>query len=489
MIVTVPMGTAAFALGAVLCSRMLTFRRTLIAVLLAIAGFGFSTLLRSDGMWGDFALGLHWRWLPSPEEQMLASKRTQTPVTLEELTTADIDQALANPEWPAFRGSDRASRQTGTQLALDWDTNGPEELWRIAVGPAWSSFAVAGNLLFTQEQRGKMETVVCYDANSGRQVWAHQFESRFDDPMGGPGPRGTPTLAGGALYALGAEGFVMRLDPKTGEVVWQQDLREVADRQPPMWGFSSSPLVVDSVVIVYAGGKGNKGTLAFDVESGNLCWSAAAGDHSYSSPQLGRLANKTYVLMLTNTGLDVLDPATGEARLGYEWKHEGYRSLQPQVVDGDSVLMPTGMGTGTRRIRVTNNDDELSVEELWTSRDMKPDFNDFVVYQGHAYGFDNAIFACIDLETGARMWKGGRYGKGQVLLLEDSGALLVVSEKGELVLLKADSSKHTELAKLKVLEGKTWNHPVVVGDRLYIRNAQEAACYRLPLAASDLASE
>jgi hypothetical protein len=189
--------------------------------------------------------------------------------------------------------------------------------------------------------------------------------------------------------------------------------------------------------------------------------------------------------MLTNKGLDVLDPATGEARLNYVWKHEGYRSLQPQVVDGDSILIPTGMGTGTRRIRITSSGDEWVADELWTSRNLKPDFNDFVVYQGHAYGFDDAIFACVDLESGQRMWKRGRYGKGQVLLLEDSAALLVASEKGELVLLKADATKHTELAKLKVLEGKTWNHPVVVGDRLYIRNAQEAACYRLPLASSE----
>ncbi|MDA9856684.1 PQQ-binding-like beta-propeller repeat protein [Rubripirellula sp.] len=481
MMFTIPIGIAAFAFTATLCSRMLTRRRTIIAVLMSFIGFGFSTLLRSDGVWGDFAIGLHWRWVPSPEQEMLVAKRDQMRVMLDDVVSADIDQSLANPDWPAYRGADRGGRQSGIQFNLDWQQNEPEELWRIPVGPAWSSFAVAGNLLFTQEQRGAMEAVVCYDANSGREVWVHEVESRFDDPLGGPGPRGTPTLADGGLYASGANGLVMRLDPKTGEMIWQQDLREIADRQPPMWGFSSSPLVTGSIVTVFAGGKGDKGTIAFDTQSGELAWSVPAGEHSYSSPQMGMVAGTDHVMMLTNQELSLLDPETGSERLRYDWKHQGYRSLQPHVVSGDSVLIPTGLGSGTRLIRVKNDENSWSAEEVWTSRNLKPDFNDLVIFQGHAYGFDNSIFTCIDLATGERMWKGGRYGKGQVLLLEDSAALLVISEKGELVLLKADPSEHTELAKRKVLTGKTWNHPVVVGDRLYLRNSQEAACYRLPL--------
>ena len=274
----------------------------------------------------------------------------------------------------------------------------------------------------------------------------------------------------------------MKLDPSTGDVNWQLDLRNVAEREPPMWGFCSSPLVTNGMVIVHAGGGGDKGTLAFDIATGELKWSIASGDHSYSSPQLSLVEGDPLVLMLTNRGIELLDPSTGSIRLNYEWKHDGYRDLQPQVVNGNSILIPTGMGSGTRCIRVTKEGEQLSAEEVWTSRDLKPDFNDFVIFEGHAYGFDNAIFTCIDLETGKRRWKGGRYGKGQVLLLEDSELLLIASEFGDVVLLKATSTAHTELASFKAIEGKTWNHPVVIGDRLYIRNAEEAACYRLPLA-------
>ena len=230
-----------------------------------------------------------------------------------------------------------------------------------------------------------METIVCYKADSGREVWTQQIESRFEDSLGGPGPRATPTLAGDAMFVMGASGPLIRPDPRSGDIIWTQDLREVADREPPIWGFCSSPLVIDSLVIVHAGGKGDKGTLAFDIETGHLRWSAAAGDHSYSSPQSCTIAGADLVLMLTNTGINLLDPQTGQEQLNYEWKHEGYRSLQPQVVDANSILLPTGMGAGTRRIRILKDGDGWSAEAMWTSLHLKPDFNDFVVSQGYAY--------------------------------------------------------------------------------------------------------
>jgi outer membrane protein assembly factor BamB len=350
------------------------------------------------------------------------------------------------------------------------------------VGPAWSSFAVAGDLLFTQEQRGPKEVVVCLHADSGQEIWSQAIETRFYDPLGGPGPRATPTLADGGLFVTGATGAVMRLDPTTGAIVWKQELQTVAARQLPMWGFAASPLVTRGLVIVYAGGEGDKGVLAFEAKDGRLRWSAAAGNDSYSSPQLNTIAGEELVLMLTNEGLRMLEPATGALRLNYEWKFAGYRALQPHLLEDDTLLLPTGMGTGTRAIRITKTGSQLAAEERWTSRSLKPDFNDFVTYQSHAYGFDGGSFCCIDLKTGERKWRGGQYGKGQVLLLESSGLLLVLSEQGRVFLLRTDPNAHVELASFVALEGKTWNHPVVVANRLYVRNSQEAACYELSLA-------
>jgi outer membrane protein assembly factor BamB len=484
---TLPMGMVVFGLGAALLRERRPSIRTGAALLLALAGFGFTTLLRSEGMTGNYVLGMHWRWSQSPEESLLAARKTAAKP--DRTDSGKIRQALSHPEWPGFRGPERASRSRGPQISTNWAALPPRQLWKIQVGPAWSSFAVAGNLLFTQEQRGPMETVMCYDADTGREVWTRQIEGRLDDPLGGPGPRATPTLASGGLFITGATGTFLRLDPATGEVFWNQDLRTVAERKVPMWGFAASPLVTGSVVIVYAGGPDGKGVLAFDSATGALRWSAAAGNDSYSSPQLNAIAGEDMVLMLSNEGLVFLDPASGQQRLNYEWKFSNYRALQPRLVGDDTILLPTGMNTGTRAIRVTKSNGQLVAEELWTSRNLKPDFTDIVTHQGYAYGIDAGIFTCVDLKTGQRKWKGGRYGQAQVLLLENSNLILVAAESGQVVLLAADSNEHVEVASFKALEGKTWNHPVLVGDRLYIRNSQEAAAYQLPLVNAKMAAD
>ncbi|MCA9020252.1 MAG: PQQ-binding-like beta-propeller repeat protein, partial [Planctomycetaceae bacterium] len=192
-------------------------------------------------------------------------------------------------------------------------------------------------------------------------------------------------------------------------------------------------------------------------------------------------AGQTVIAMLTNKELNLLNPADGTVLLSYECTSEGQRVLQPQLVGEDEILIATGMGKGMQKIHVTNKDGKWSAEEVWIVTGLKPDFNDYVIYEGHAYGFDGAIFTCIDLKEGKRKWKRGRYGKGQVLLVKDSGHLLVIGEEGAVVLLKADPSGHEELATFQALEGKTWNHPVLIGDRLYLRNSTQAAAFRLPV--------
>lgn len=485
VVLTLPITLAAFALGLLLSRRVASPKRTWISLLVAAAVASITLGLKSDGVGGNYTFDLRPRWHASPD-QLLASR-------LEKLTDEkDGIAAVAfdNPVWATFRGNSYDGAQKGCAFEEDWVKFPPKELWRHEIGPAWSSFIAADKYLFTQEQRGEDECVVCYDGLTGQEVWVRNYPARFFEALGGLGPRATPTLQGTHLYVMGAEGALVKVNARTGEKVWQADLKaESNSNAPPMWGYSSSPLCIDGKVIVHAGGKNDLGILAFDEHTGKKVWSAAAGEMSYSSPHALKLLEKTWVVLLSEQGAHIYDPTTGKQELMIEWNHNGYRALQPRAIDGDKLLIASGTGSGTRLVQIAAGEsDKLTSEVLWTSKDLKPDFNDYVIYQGHIYGFDNRIFACIDLQTGKAKWKGGRYEKGQALLLEDSGLIIVVSERGELVLLRATPEKHEELFKIQALNDKTWNHPIIVQGRLYLRNAKEVVCYHLPVRSTAAAS-
>lgn len=478
MLYTVPWGISGFTIVLICLARWVSISRTWLALLAALACFGIWDLVRIDTMWGDLHASFSWRWEPTAEELFMrgAAARSQKPTGAAPVA----EQSLAEPEWPGFRGPHRNGVQPGIVLAEDWNSRPPREIWRVRVGPGWSSFAVAGIHLFTQEQRGNNEVVVCYDANSGAERWVHLQTARFWEAMGGAGPRATPTLADGKLFTLGATGLLHRLDPLTGKQVWQRDISADAGREPPMWGFASSPLVTHGVVVVQAGGPDENGMLAYDVETGDLRWTSPSGDHSYSSPQLSVVDGKQCVLMLTNMGITFVDPADGQLLGKHDWPYSGYRVLQPLLLDDSSVLLGSGIGAGTQRIKVRWDKSRFVAEQEWESRNMSPEFNDSVAHDGYLYGFDKNIFACVDIATGKRQWKKGRYGNCQVLLLPSGDQILVMSEDGELILLRASPSELVELTRHRVLEGRTWNHPVLVANRLYVRNGEEAACFEMP---------
>ena len=370
----------------------------------------------------------------------------------------------------------------GVRIATDWSATPPVELWRRAIGPGWSSVAVGGGRLYTQEQRGDDEVVACYDAATGAPVWTHLDHARFFESNGGAGPRGTPTLSGGRVYTLGATGLVNALDAGDGKVLWSRDATADIEAIPSMggaakklpdWGFSSSPLVVDDLVIVAMAGQ----LVAYDLATGERRWVGPKGGVSYSSPQLATIGGVPQVLLASGAGLTSFAPADGTLLWEHKWK--GFPIVQPALV-ADGLLVAIASDSGTRRLAVRHGAADWTVEPRWTSPALKPYFNDFVVHDGYVYGFDGRILACIDLQDGQRKWKGGRYGNGQLVLLAEQDLLLVLSEEGEIALVKAAPDRFEELARLPAVQGKTWNHPVLVSDVLLVRNGEEMAAFRLP---------
>ena len=378
--------------------------------------------------------------------------------------------------WPGFRGPHRDSIIPGVRIKTDWTASPPVKLWSRPVGPGWSSFAVEGDLIYTQEQRGPDEFVTCYNLVTGKPVWAHRDSARFYESNGGPGPRGTPTLSNGRVYTFGATGIANALKAGDGTLVWSRNAASETGAKTPDWGFASSPLVVDDVVLVAASGN----LIAYDAVTGTRRWTGPARGVSYSSPHLATIDGLKQVLLLSSDGLASFDVAEGALLWEHRWK--GYPIVQPALTADGNVLVSVSDSSGTRRLAPARGDSGWTVEERWTSIGLKPYFNDFVVHNGHAFGFDGSILACIDLADGKRKWKGGRYGNGQLVLLDDQDLLLVLSEEGELALVGATPDQFTEVARFPAIEGKTWNHPVLVGNVLLVRNGEQMAAFRLSLA-------
>lgn len=479
MLIGLPAALTAWGIAALALAAFQPLQRSLVTSLAIVGVAVYFGMLRMEGINGSMAAKMQWRWTLTPEDQFLAERAPAAPpakeVTAEPLT-------LSMGDWPIFRGAERNSRVTGVKLATDWTKQPPKELWRQRIGPGWSSFAVVANRLFTQEQRGEQEAVVCYDADSGKELWAHEDKSRFDEIVAGAGPRATPTFADGRIYALGAAGVLNCLDAATGKRLWSSDIATDAQVKPPQWGFSSSPLVAEGLVVVFAGAP-QKGLLAYSAETGKLAWSAAVGELSYSSAQSVKLGEDPYITIATDAGLTALHPADGSLAWRYEWASPKMaRVTQPQFIDATHFLLGSGDGVGTSYVALSPTDVSWQATEVWNTKKFQPDFNDYVVHEGHIYGFDGNIVACLDAATGERKWKKGRYGHGQLLLLADQGVLLILSESGELVLVEANPEKHVELAKHPAVAGKTWNHPVLVGHRLFVRNGEEMAAFELPTA-------
>jgi outer membrane protein assembly factor BamB len=487
-ILAVPGLSLALVAGAVLSRNFSTgMQRATMAAAILVACGGWA-LVRTGGFTAEFKNDLHWRWTPTPEEKLVArsplieppAPAPNPPAKAVEKTADRIvpepPPVSSEPDtpavWPGFRGPHRDSVVAGVRIKTDWNSSPPARIWHRAVGPGWSSFAVGGDLIYTQEQRGPDEVVSCYKLATGEPVWVHKDKARFWESNGGAGPRGTPALSRGRVYTFGGTGILNALNARTGGVLWSHAAATDHGRKVPTWGFSSSPLVLDDIVVVAVSGQ----LLAYDAATGAPRWSGPRHGTSYSSPHLAKIDGEEQILHLSADGV-ISVGLDGKLLWEHDWK--GYPIVQPALTPDGDVLISVTESSGTRRLGIAHDGNRWKVEERWTSNGLKPYFNDFVVHKDHVYGFDGGIMACIDLKDGKRVWKGGRYGHGQLILLADQDLMLVTAEEGDLALVRAVPDQFTELARVPAIEGKMWNHPVLANDVLLVRNGEQMAAYRL----------
>lgn len=379
--------------------------------------------------------------------------------------------------WTNFRGPNRDGKYDEMPVLTNWPAQGLPLVWKEPVGVGYASVAVADGRIYTVEQRRRQEVAAAYDIGTGREVWTQQWNAEYQDETG-DGPRTTPTFDDGWVYVLGATGELRCLNASNGTVRWGKNILSDNGAENLPWAMAASPLVVDDKVIVLPGGTSGKSVVAYNKATGAPAWKVQNDRQAYVSPMLVTLAGKRQVLVVSATRVFGLAPENGALLWSQPWETDnGINVSQPIVVDNNRLFISSGYGKGAALIEISGSGNSLQAKTLWTNINMKNKFNSSVLHEGHVYGLDEGILSCIEVSSGNRKWKGGRYGYGQVLLA--SGHLIVMSDSGELALVKADPSAYTEVAKFAALDGKTWNNPAIADGKLIVRNAKEMAVYRL----------
>jgi len=446
---------------------------------------GWSWLATVDGYGGDGRPLFTWRWAARDESVDTTEEipKLNTPgAVFVDLRSTGVDDC------PAFRGRHRDGVVHGLQLNPDWEQHPPRIAWQQPIGIGWSSFAISGGFAVTQEQRGRDEAVVCYELATGRECWEHRDRARFHEMMGGDGPRATPTLDEGDVYSLGATGILNRLEGSTGSLVWSTNIVDEANAPTSLFGMTGSPLIVQDLVIVNPGGPAAS-LVAYQKQTGKRIWAAGSSPTAYASPQWAHLGNQDQVLTFNADGLFAHAVTDGSLLWSHPWvtPPEFNNVCQPVLwrdsAGAETIFLTSGYGKGCVLLEITTQGTKFVATPRWQNTNMKVKFSSVVERDGYVYGLDENILVCLDLRSGKRMWKGGRYGYGQVSRIDEF--LLILTDEGEVVLCDATPDRHRERARWPVLNGRTWNHPAIAGDTLLIRNDRTAACLKLPVDLKD----
>ena len=438
-----------------------------------------AALFRFRGVSGDLVPIPEFRWTRRALPAAVPGLATTNSVS-----TVPRFNASTSPGFPQFLGPDRNGVLPGPRLDTNWTAHPPAVLWRQKVGAAWSGFVITGDICLTQEQRGGDECVAAYELATGRQLWLHADPVHYNTVIAGEGPRATPTVVSNRVLTCGATGILNCFDLVTGRPIWTRNVVAESGGKIPEWGLASSPLLAAGLVIVHGGTGTQRSLLAFHAEHGQPAWSAAA-NHSYASPSLATLAGVSQLLAFSSRVITAHDPATGNKLWESPWGSANVVCSSPVMVSSQRVVFSSGYGCGAQLLEISRDDanSKLAARLVWKSIRMKAKFAHLFARADSLYGLDDGIFACVDLQDGSLRWKEGRYGHGQGLLVGD--LYLLMAESGELVLLRPTPDAPNELARFRVFSAKTWNPLAFSGDRLLVRNDQEAACLRLKLAARE----
>ncbi|MDA7862651.1 PQQ-binding-like beta-propeller repeat protein [Akkermansiaceae bacterium] len=439
-------------------TRLISF-----AVILAALG-----LVKMDGHTGSFFPQFSWRWSKESAHEI-------PELTGKVAKEGTVIATQGSENFPRFLGAEMKNWVSDSLLPDQWYASQPKELWRKKIGEGWSSFSVAGSYAYTMEQRGETETTICYELMTGKAVWVHEEDVRFEESMGADGPRSTPTIADGKVFSLGATGILNCLDARTGSQLWGKNTLIEFDQNVPKWAKSCSPLVVDGKVIITLGKEARENLAAFDLTTGELQWRSGDYSSSYTSPVLATLAGKRQIVAFQQKSVDGYDIESGEILWSFPVGNPQGNCASPLIL-GDTVITSSGYGYGTHRIKISQTTGGFEAKELWHSRKLKAKFADMVIHDDHLYGLNDGRLVCLNLEDGEAKWRGANFGHGQLLGVGDH--LILQTEQGGISILEISPEEEKVVQELDALDQRTWNHPVLAGRILLVRNDREAISFQ-----------
>lgn len=374
---------------------------------------------------------------------------------------------VTGEDWPCWRGPNLngVSAEKGWQSA--WPQGGPKRLWRVDVSTGFSSLAVSQGRLYTMGNQGNQDTVHCLDAETGKSLWTHSYPCPIDSNNYEGGPNATPTVDGNRVYSLSKCAQLFCLEAATGKVVWSNDLMQQLRLAKPQWGFASSPLVLGNLVILNAGTAGT----AVDKNTGKVVWSNGKGAAGYATPVPYTEANRQCVAIFGAKALLAVDAATGRGLWSFPWETSYDVNSADPIVSGNQFFISSGYDRGCALVQTQGG----RAAKGWENKSMKNHFNPGVLVGGYIYGIDGqagngAALSCLDPKTGQVKWSQPGIGSGALIAAD--GKLIVLGNRGELLVAEATPAGFKPLSRAQVLGGKCWTAPVLANGRIYCRNAR-----------------
>lgn len=373
--------------------------------------------------------------------------------------SAPTRSALAG-DWPEYRGKlrDGISRETGWYKGGD-----PQMVWKANVGAGFASIVIANGRAYTMGNAGNQDTIWCFDAASGKGIWKQSYPCELMDIQHEGGPSATPVVDGNLLFTYSKRGHLHALDAATGRILWRKDIPGEMRGEIPQWGITSTPAVYGNSLYVMTGAPGACLT-AFDKNSGRVLWQAGDAKPAYAALQVFDWKGTPYLGAFTAKGIEFHDVNNGKQLWSYNWKTAYDVNAAIPIVAGDKVFISSGYNTGCAMLQSTANN-----PLLWQNRNMRNHFNASVLLNGNLYGFDESDLACLDAQSGRKLWSQGRLGKGSLIAADNK--LIILSERGELVIAEASPAGYKELGRSQILGGKCWTTPALANGRIYARNA------------------